>query len=190
MSQLDPTTTAVLVVDVQVGVLETNPPPLGKAQVLERINHVTAAARAVAAPVIFLQHDGDPGTQWLTPSTNEWKLDPSLHIEDCDCVMRKTACDGFYRTALEGYLKGKAIDTLIMMGYATDFCVDTTVRSAASREFTVIVVAGAHTTKDRPVLAAAQIIAHHEWLWTHLICPKGVSLLSVAEVVERLARGA
>ena len=190
MSNLNPTRTAVLVVDVQIGVFEANPAPLDKAHVLERINQVTAAARAVAAPVIFLQHDGDPGTQWLTAFTDEWKLDPSLHIEDHDCVMRKTAWDGFYKTALEAYLRDKSIETLVIMGYATDFCVDTTVRSAASREFNVIVVAGAHTTKDRPVLAAKQIIAHHEWMWSNLICPKGVSLLSAAEVAERLTGAA
>jgi hypothetical protein len=33
MSELDPTTTAVLVVDVQVGVFEINPAPLDEAQV-------------------------------------------------------------------------------------------------------------------------------------------------------------
>ena len=87
-------------------------------------------------------------------------------------------------------MRDKAIETLVIMGYATDFCVDTTVRSAASREFNVIVVAGAHTTKDRTVLAAKQIIAHHEWMWPNLICPKGVSLLSAAEVAERLTGAA
>ncbi len=38
MSHLDPTATAILVVDVQVGLFETDPAPLDKAHVLEWIN--------------------------------------------------------------------------------------------------------------------------------------------------------
>jgi nicotinamidase-related amidase len=73
------------------------------------------------------------------------------------------------------------------MGYATDFCVDTTVRSAASRDYGVIVVSDCHTTKDRPVLDAERIKAHHEWMWENLICPKGVSLAHSSEVVQAFA---
>jgi len=184
-----PASTAVLVIDVQVGVFETDPAPLDKGGVLARINHVTAAARAAGASVIFLQHDGDPRETWLVPFTGDWELHPSLRIEGDDRVIRKTACDGFYRTELDDHLRGKAIETLVMTGYATDFCVDTTIRSAATREYNVIVVEDAHTTKDRPVLAAAHIMAHHQWVWSNLICPKGVSLLSAAEAVRRLASG-
>ncbi len=190
MANLNPVTTVVLVVDVQVGIFETDPAPLDKGGVLARINRVTTAARAASASVVFLQHDGDPGGGWLTPFTRDWELHPSLHVEGGDRVIRKTACDGFYRTELEDYLRRKATETFVISGYATDFCVDTTIRSAASREYNVIVVAAAHTTKDRPVLAAAQIVAHHQWLWANLICPKGVSLLHAAEVARSLMAGA
>jgi nicotinamidase-related amidase len=184
MNSLNPINTAVLVIDVQTGVFETTPPPLHKQSVLEHINRISISARVVGAPVIFLQHDGDPLERWLVPFTEEWELHPSLQVRPGDLVIRKTACDGFYRTELEGYLRGKTIETIVVMGYATDFCVDTTVRSAASREFSVLVVAEAHTTKDRPVLAAGQIKAHHEWMWVNLICPKGVSLAASGEVVQ------
>lgn len=187
MANLNPAATAVLVIDAQVGVFETDPAPLDKPGVLARINHVTSAARTAGASVIFLQHDGDAREKWLTPFTTEWQLHPSLRIEGDDRIIRKTACDGFYRTELEDHLRRRAIETLVITGYATDFCVDTTIRSAASREYNVIVVADAHTTKDRPVLTATQIVAHHQWLWSHLICPKGVSLLSAADAAQGFA---
>jgi len=189
MVNLSPAATAVLVIDAQVGEFETDPAPFDKGDVLARINQVTSAARAVGASVIFLQHDGDPREKWLTPFTADWELHPSLRIEGNDHVIRKTACDGFYRTELEDYLRDRAIETLVIAGYATDFCVDTTIRSAASREYNVIVVADAHTTKDRSVLAAAQIVAHHQWLWSHLICPKGVSLLSAVDAARSFTPG-
>ena len=186
MTTLSPLATAVLIVDVQVGVFETDPAPLDKEGVLARINQVTGSARAVPASVIFLQHDGDPKEQWLVPFTDAWRLHPALHVGRDDCVIRKTACDGFYRTELADYLRSNAVKTLVIAGYATDFCVDTTIRSAASREFNVIVVSDAHTTKDRPVLTAEQIRAHHQWMWSNLICPKGVSLMPAAEVARSL----
>lgn len=186
MTTLDPLATAVVIVDVQVGVFETEPAPLDKEGVLARINQVTGSARAARASVIFLQHDGDPKEQWLIPFTDAWRLHPALHVGRDDRVIRKTACDGFYRTELDGYLRSNAVKTLVIAGYATDFCVDTTVRSAASREFNVIVVSDAHTTKDRPVLTAEQIRAHHQWLWSNLICPAGVSLMPAAEVARSL----
>ncbi len=186
LTTLDPLATAVVIVDVQVGVFETDPAPLDKEGVLARINHVTDSARAARAAVIFLQHDGDPEEQWLIPFTDAWRLHPALHVGSDDRVIRKTACDGFYRTELDDYLRGNAVKTLVIAGYATDFCVDTTIRSAASREYDVIVVADAHTTRDRPVLTAEQIKAHHQWLWSNLICPSGVSLMPAAEVARRL----
>lgn len=190
MTNLNPASTAVLVIDAQVGVFNTDPAPFDKGGVLARLNQVAAAARAAGASVIFLQHDGDLRGEWLRPLTADWELHPSLGIERRDRVIRKTACDGFYRTKLEDHLRDTAIETLIIAGYATDFCVDTTIRSAASKEYKIIVVTDAHTTKDRPAMAAAQIIAHHQWVWSNLICPKGVSLQSASEVVRDLAPGA
>ena len=38
---------------------------------------------------------------------------------------------------------------LLVTGCATDFCVDTTVRVAASRDYEIVVVADGHTTADR-----------------------------------------
>lgn len=46
MTTLDPRATAVLVIDVQVGVFETDPPPLDSAGVLARINQVTDKSRS------------------------------------------------------------------------------------------------------------------------------------------------
>jgi len=184
LSNFNPESTAIVVIDVQVGVFETDPPPINREEVLKSINRVTAAARAAPTLVIFIQHDGNPNEQWLLPDTAEWSLHFALKVAGNDLIIRKTACDAFYKTELEDYLHSKGIETIVVMGYASDFCIDTTIRSAASKEFRVIVVTDAHTTKDRPVLDAAQIIAHHQWMWSSLICPKGVELLTASEVVR------
>jgi nicotinamidase-related amidase len=68
------------------------------------------------------------------------------------------------------------------MGFATDFCVDSTLRSAASKDFAVIVVADAHTTADNPVLKAEQVRQHHNWAWANAITKRGVTVLKAGEV--------
>ena len=68
------------------------------------------------------------------------------------------------------------------MGYATDFCIDATLRSAASKDFSVIVVADAHTTTHNPILRADQVRQHHNWAWANAITKMGVTVLTAAEV--------
>ena len=68
-----------------------------------------------------------------------------------------------------------------MTGWATDLCVDATVRSAAALGFQVV-VANAHTVSDRPHLDARQVIEHHHWVWRNLIAKHQVTLSDEAEL--------
>ena len=155
---------------------------------MARINAVTAKARQAGSPVIFIQHDGEPGGEDVVPFTEGWKLHPELEVRPGDPVIRKTTCDAFYGTNLETELRSRGINTLLLMGYATDFCVDATLRSAASKDFAVIVVADAHTTSDNPVLKADMVRLHHNWAWANAITKRGVTVLEASEV--RFPRGA
>lgn len=177
-----PDQTAVLVIDVQVGLFCAKPPPLEAEPVIARINEVTAQARRAGAPVIFLQHDGGLEDADLAPFTDGWKLHPDLKVRPGELVIRKTTCDAFYGTALESELRARGVTTLLLTGFATDFCVDSTLRSAVSKDFAVIIVADAHTTADNPVLETESVRQHHNWAWANLITRKGVTILNAGEV--------
>lgn len=60
---------------------------------------------------------------------------------------------------------------MFVCGYATQFCVDTTVRRAASLGYPTTIVGDLHTTSDRGGLTAQQIIAHHSGVWENLDMP-------------------
>jgi nicotinamidase-related amidase len=177
-----PDHTAVLVIDVQVGLFCAKPTPFEAEAVIARINLVIDKAREAGAPVIFVQHDGEPDDQDLAPFTDGWKLHPDLQVQSGELVIRKTTCDAFYGTALESELRARGITTFLLTGFATDFCVDSTLRSAVSKDFAVIVVADAHTTADNPVLKAELVRQHQNWAWANLITRKGVTILSAGEV--------
>ena len=174
---------AVLVIDVQAGLFCAEPAPFEAEAVVGRINAITAQARRAGAPVICIQHDGEPGGEDVLPFTEGWKLHPKLEVRPGDLVIRKTTCDAFYSTTLEAELRSRGITTLLLTGYATDFCVDATLRSAASKDFGVIVVADAHTTSDNPVLKAELVRRHHNWAWANAITKRGVTVLRATEVL-------
>ena len=177
-----PDHSAVLVIDVQRGLFCTEPVPYEAEEVVARINAVTAKARKAGSPVIFIQHDGEPGGEDVVPFTEGWKLHPQLEVRPGDPVIRKTTGDAFYGSTLEAELRSCGITTVLLMGYATDFCVDATLRSAASKDFGVVVVADAHTTSDNPVLKAEVVRQHHNWAWANAITKKGVTVLQASEV--------
>jgi nicotinamidase-related amidase len=182
MKPILPDYTAVLVIDVQTGLFCTEPAPFEAEEVVARINAVTAKARKARSPVIFIQHDGEPGGEDVVACTEGWKLHPGLDVRPGDVVLRKTTCDAFYGTALEAELRSRGIKTVMLMGYATDFCVDATLRSATSKDFGIIVIADAHTTSDNPVLKAEVVRQHHNWAWANAITKRGVTVLKASEV--------
>ena len=177
-----PEHTAVLVIDVQTGLFCTKPVPFEAKAVVARINGVTAKARQAGVPVIFIQHDGEPGGEEVAPGTEAWKLHPRLVVQPGDLVIRKTTCDAFYGTSLEAELRARGITTLVLMGYATDFCIDTTLRIAVSKDFGIIVVADAHTTADNPVLKADVVRQYHNWAWANCISTRGVSVVEASKL--------
>ena len=173
---------------MQAGLFCARPAPFEAETVVERINAVTGRARQAGTPVIFVQHDGEPGGEDVVPHTEGWKLHPKLEVQPGELVIRKTTCDAFYRTKLEAELRFRGIATLAIMGYATDFCVDATLRSAASKDFAVIVVADAHTTSDGPVLKAEVVRQHYNWAWANAITKRGVRVIKECEVRFEQAR--
>jgi nicotinamidase-related amidase len=90
--------------------------------------------------------------------------------------VRNQSCDAFLGTGLEAKLRSRSVDRLIITGCATDYCVDTTVRSALTR-YPTIVPSDGHTTSDRPHLPATKIIEHHNAIWADFIAPKGPAVV-------------
>lgn len=160
---------ALLVVDMQVGCFTGNPPRHDANGTVARINALAAAIRPRGA-VVYIQHTAE--VDGYARGSDAWALLPSLDRKASDPVVEKTACDAFLETNLADVLAERGVDELVIVGCATDFCVDTTVRSAAARDYRVIAPSDGHTTRDRPHLSATEIIAHHNYMWADLILPR------------------
>ncbi len=159
----------LLVIDMQNGLFDGEPSRYDANGVVARINFLSEFVRAHGGQVIFVRHTNpDDG---LAVDSNAWQVMPSLVQDAADAYVEKTACDAFLNTPLKALLNVAQPGPLIVTGCATDFCVDTTLRVAASLGYPVCVASDAHTTRDRPHLNAAAIILHHNYMWQHLIVP-------------------
>jgi nicotinamidase-related amidase len=172
---------ALLVVDMQVGLLKGDPKH-DLAGVIERINRLSQWVRGRSGWVIFIQHCGPMGDDF-EPGTPGWAFLPELHRDPADLVVQKTLNDPFAGTELSARLSDMAPDRVLVTGWATDLCVDATVRSAVSNHHNVVVVTDGHTLSDRPHLDAASVIGHHHWIWGDLITQRSIRLARTDELL-------
>jgi nicotinamidase-related amidase len=153
---LAPRRTALLVIDVQRALFD--PPPFEADEVIVRINALAARARAAGVPVIFVQHED--GAE-LAAGSSGWELEPNLAVERSDLRCAKRTCDSFHGTRLHALLAERDVRHLLVCGFASEFCVDTTVRSALAKGYAVTLAADAHTTHDKPHGTGQWIRTHH-----------------------------
>jgi len=172
----------MLVIDVQVGLFDAKPAPFEAAEVIQRINVVTSRARAAKVQVFLVQNDGPEDGDRLRPFAPDWQLHPDLRKETTDILIRKTTGDAFYGTDLEEQLLGKGIRSLVLTGYASDFCMDATIRNGASKEFELFVVSDAHTTNDAPQIKALDIREHLNRVWSDSASARGIYLVKTVDV--------
>jgi len=173
----------LLIIDMQVKGFE-NSKQYDDTNTINRINLLSEKFRDRNGSVIFIQHDGT-AEQGYEPNSPGWEILPSLIKLDTDTVINKTICDSFYKTTLQEVLTTTNSNRLYITGSASDFCVDTTIRSAVSKDHNVIVVSDCHTTKDRPHLNAKSIIEHHNYVWNDLITAQGsIKVMNLESVLQ------
>ena len=173
--------TALLIIDVQRGLFESVPPPYEADAVLDRINLLTTRARTAGVPIFFVQHECDATP--LQHGSDKWQLDLRLDVEPQDIVLRKTTPDSFLRTELGNLLEKLGAQKLFICGYASEFCVDTTIRRAAALGFPVVLVSDAHTTHDKKHASGAEIRAHQNATLRNLSFNPVIDIQVAEEVV-------
>ncbi|MDO9709463.1 isochorismatase family protein [Paracraurococcus lichenis] len=142
----------------------------GAAPVIEECARTIAACRAASIPVIYLQNGFSPDQREAPPTAPVWHksnalkfmrmneayagklithgtwdhaIVPELTPEPGDVVVAKSRYSGFAGTGLEQVLQARRIRTLVVIGVATNVCVESTIRDAYHREFFPVMVSDA-----------------------------------------------
>lgn len=140
-------------------------------------------ARAAGAPVVLVQQRDEE----LEPGTEGWRIVPELVPVPGETVVSKAAPDSFLDTELDAELRARGVTEVVVTGFATEICVESTTRQALSRGYDVVLVADGHTTSVRPgpgpYAAPEASVAHHNEIYRNLRYPgRRVRVLPAAEV--------
>lgn len=101
-------------------------------------------ARRRRRDVDALEGTGEPA-MWARGSYEHQIVDALAPLPD-GLVIDKNSSGAFNGTAIDQLLRNMGIETLVVVGVATDMCVETTSRDAADRGYNVIVVEDATAT--------------------------------------------
>lgn len=159
--------TALLIVDVQNGVVEGAP---GRDSVVANIGQLVATARRQGAPVVWVQH----ASEQLVPGTDPWRIVPELVPGADEPLIGKAYGDAFEETSLESILAGLGVGRLVVAGAQSDACIRSTLHGAFVRGYDVTLVRDAHTTEDLTAWGAPlpeQVIAHTNLYWAQQTAP-------------------
>ena len=183
----------LLLIDVQVGVdvLSHWGGPTGR-----RNNHdaevkmlnLLAAWRKANLQVAFTRHDSREAASPLKFSLPTGAQKPGFEPNELDIVVEKDVNSGFIGTSLEVQLRRAKISRLIIVGFFTNFCVETTTRMSGNLGFDTYLVDDCCSTSNRvgpdgvdrdPELVHAMTVANlHGEFCTAITCADAVSLIT------------
>lgn len=170
-----PSRTALCVIDIQVdfaapdGLMASFGADLASVPAaVEKAGALVSSARSAGVQVVFVGLRTSPETDsdvWRTRMRRQGD-DPDTGSAVCragtygaeffgpqpaasDMVFYKRKYSGFYETDLDAGLRQLGIDTLAVCGLTTECCVESTVRDAFHRDFSVFVVTDATAAYDQ-----------------------------------------
>ena len=146
--------TCLLLIDVQVGVnvFEHWGGVDGRRNNPDAETHMEAllaAFRAAGRKVAFTVHNSREANSPLKLSLDTGAQLPGLEPATTDIVVVKDVNSGFIGTSLELQLRRAGIQRLVVVGFFTNFCVETTVRMAGNLGFDTYLVKDACATTNR-----------------------------------------
>jgi nicotinamidase-related amidase len=137
---------ALVVVDVQVGVMES---AWEAERVVGNVARAVDRARAAGVPVVWVQHQDEE----LVPDTPAWEWVPQLVPAEGEARVFKEYNSSFEKTSLEQELEKLGVSHLALAGAATNWCIRATAYGALERGYDVTLVEDAHTTNSETAAA-------------------------------------
>lgn len=168
MIELDSASTALVLVDLQKGILAMPTEPHSGEQVFAAGAALSARFRAAGAPVVRVRVDLGPNFSdapsslvdqptprppgGLPADFAEFPDDPAAHG---DLIVGKRSWGAFHGTDLDLRLRRRGVRTIVLGGIATNVGVESTARSAFDLGYDVVVVEDACSARSAEMHAFA-----------------------------------
>ena len=186
--EIDPGKTALVLIDLQAGILANSLAPYDRETVVEKGLILARAVKASGGVVVAVNVNFGPrriaGPQGLidapapdgVPPANFDEILPEVMALQ-DIVVTKHQWGALHGTELDTLLRRRGIDTLVLGGVATNFGVESTAREAWSHGYSVIVAEDACTSYSAEMHAFP----------VKFIFPRIARVRTVAEIAEALS---
>jgi nicotinamidase-related amidase len=148
---LDAKHTALVLIDLQQGILGMSVAPHAASDVLDRATRLADRFRTLASPVVLVRVSFAPGgidalkqpidAQINVARPTGWdQLSPALGNDERDIRITKHQWGAFYGTELDLQLRRRGIRTIVIAGISTNFGVESTARDAFERSYALVFV--------------------------------------------------
>lgn len=154
---LDPKKTALVLIDLQNGIVARVTAPYSSSEVVQKGNRLAQAFRAKGATVVYVRVDmgdflalpvdepaRDPNAP--PPPAAASELVPEAGFESGDLLITKRHWGAFAGTELEGSLRQRGVDTVVLGGISTNAGVESTARQGTGLGFAFVIVEDACAT--------------------------------------------
>jgi nicotinamidase-related amidase len=141
---------ALILIDVQREYFTRESPlwiPDGKA-VLGRLSGLLGAARSSGAGIVHVQHHEDASSEVFATGTPMVETMEEVGREEGEPLVVKHLPGSFDGTNLDEILAGMGTKTVVIGGFMTHMCCDTTAREAQARGFEVVFLTDGTATRD------------------------------------------
>lgn len=138
----------LIIIDVQNGFDDPSWGTRNNPRAEDNIKKLLDAWRNADFPVFHVQHLSQEEGSPLAPNTAGCEFKESTRPQPGEMVIQKTVNSAFIGTDLEARLRGKGIETVVIVGLTTNHCVSTTTRMAGNLGFKAFVVADATACFD------------------------------------------
>jgi nicotinamidase-related amidase len=115
-------------------------------------------ARAAGIPIFHVRHDAGPGSPYdVTAPIGQ--ISPEVAPQGDEPVITKAYPSSFVGTDLQAQLEKAGVKDVVLAGFMTHMCVNSTARSAFNLGFRPTVVASATATRDLPAPDGSKVPA-------------------------------
>ncbi|MEG3136019.1 hydrolase [Rouxiella sp. T17] len=186
--QIDPATTALVLIDLQKGILPFAGGPHTAQQVLDKATELKTRFSALNAPVFMvrvgwsatfddaLKQPTDISMGGASLPEDWWEFPEQLNVTDKDLLVIKRQWGAFYGTDLELQLRRRGIKTIVLAGISTNIGVESTARNAWELGFELVVAEDACSAHN----------AEHHGSSINFIFPRIGRVRSTEEVLAAL----
>jgi nicotinamidase-related amidase len=152
---LDPKKSALMLIDLQNGVVARETKPYPSSDVIERSRAMAAAFRAKGALVVYVRvrmedflalPSDEPMNRPKEIPASASEIAESAGMQKDDLLITKRHWGAFAGTNLERELRSRGIETIVLAGIATNIGVESTLRQGTGLGFAFVTVEDACST--------------------------------------------